>query len=120
MYCKNCGKEIDDKAYVCIHCGAKQEEDSHQITIVPPPQKEKNGFAITGFVFSFFSWTVIFGILSFIFSLVGCIKSRKPNVGGRGLAIVGLIFSTICLAAIAIIVINFGNALNELLPIFEQ
>ena len=23
MYCKNCGKEIDDKAYVCPHCGVK-------------------------------------------------------------------------------------------------
>ncbi len=21
MFCKNCGKEIDDKATVCIHCG---------------------------------------------------------------------------------------------------
>ncbi len=22
MFCKNCGKEIDDNAMVCIHCGA--------------------------------------------------------------------------------------------------
>ena len=22
MFCQNCGKEIDDKAVVCIHCGA--------------------------------------------------------------------------------------------------
>ena len=21
MYCKNCGKEIDDKAVICVHCG---------------------------------------------------------------------------------------------------
>lgn len=21
MFCRNCGKEIDDKAVVCIHCG---------------------------------------------------------------------------------------------------
>lgn len=21
MFCKNCGKEIDDKAAICIHCG---------------------------------------------------------------------------------------------------
>lgn len=25
MYCKNCGKEIDDKAYVCVHCGARTD-----------------------------------------------------------------------------------------------
>lgn len=23
MYCNNCGKEIDDKAYICPHCGVK-------------------------------------------------------------------------------------------------
>jgi len=23
MYCKNCGKEIDDKAIVCVHCGVE-------------------------------------------------------------------------------------------------
>jgi len=22
MFCSNCGKEIDDKAVVCVHCGA--------------------------------------------------------------------------------------------------
>ena len=21
MFCKNCGKEIDDKAAICVHCG---------------------------------------------------------------------------------------------------
>ena len=25
MYCNNCGKEIDDKAYVCPYCGVKVE-----------------------------------------------------------------------------------------------
>lgn len=23
MYCQNCGKEIDDKAVVCVHCGVE-------------------------------------------------------------------------------------------------
>lgn len=25
MFCTNCGKEIDDNAYVCIHCGVKTD-----------------------------------------------------------------------------------------------
>lgn len=25
MYCKNCGKEIDDNAAICIHCGVAQD-----------------------------------------------------------------------------------------------
>lgn len=24
MYCTNCGKEIDNSAFVCVHCGVKQ------------------------------------------------------------------------------------------------
>ncbi len=26
MFCKNCGKEIDDKAAICIHCGVATNE----------------------------------------------------------------------------------------------
>ena len=28
MYCTNCGKEIDDKAVVCIHCGVAINDSS--------------------------------------------------------------------------------------------
>lgn len=24
MFCRNCGKEMDDKAYVCVNCGVKK------------------------------------------------------------------------------------------------
>ena len=30
MYCKNCGKEIDEKAYVCVHCGVRTENKAVQ------------------------------------------------------------------------------------------
>ena len=33
MYCNNCGKEIDDKAFVCIHCGAKQNSNSEDCPV---------------------------------------------------------------------------------------
>ncbi len=26
MFCKNCGKEIDDQSTVCPNCGAQQQE----------------------------------------------------------------------------------------------
>ncbi len=26
MYCKNCGQQIDDNAYVCIHCGVRTSD----------------------------------------------------------------------------------------------
>lgn len=32
MYCKNCGKEIDDKAVVCVHCGVATGNQIHTST----------------------------------------------------------------------------------------
>lgn len=26
MFCKNCGKEIDDKAVICVHCGVATKD----------------------------------------------------------------------------------------------
>ena len=26
VYCTNCGKQIDEKAIICVHCGAQQRE----------------------------------------------------------------------------------------------
>lgn len=31
MYCKNCGKEIDNKAAICIHCGISTKDDESRI-----------------------------------------------------------------------------------------
>ncbi len=28
MYCKNCGKQIDDKAEICVYCGVRQKEQT--------------------------------------------------------------------------------------------
>lgn len=30
MFCSNCGKEIDDKAVICIHCGCATKNQSEQ------------------------------------------------------------------------------------------
>lgn len=27
MYCKNCGRQIDDNAYLCIHCGVRVQDE---------------------------------------------------------------------------------------------
>lgn len=32
-FCKNCGKEIDDNAVVCPHCGVIQKEELVQNTV---------------------------------------------------------------------------------------
>lgn len=62
MFCSNCGKEIDDKAVVCLNCGcATNNTEKH---------KNSNNGCLTGFLivivalsFIFFTFSVIAGFL---------------------------------------------------------
>lgn len=63
MFCKNCGKEIDDKAVVCVNCGVTTNEEG-----LNPDDKPSIGL----------------NILSFFIPLVGLIlyftmKKQTPN-----------------------------------------
>lgn len=67
MFCKYCGKEIDDKAYVCIHCG-KIVGDARDI------QQATNGEENSTFGY---------GVLGFFIPIVGLVlyfvwKNEKP------------------------------------------
>ena len=66
MFCKNCGKEIDEKSYVCPYCGIKTDTDKAEKT-------DENSGSRAG-------W----GILSFLIPLVGLIlfltwKQDRPK-----------------------------------------
>ena len=58
MYCKNCGKEIDDKAVICIYCGCATGNGTVNVS-----SEEKNNTpkGWVGFLFGFF-----FGILGLL------------------------------------------------------
>ena len=67
MFCKNCGKEIDDNAYVCPYCGVKVEH-ANESTKLDADSGSKAGW----------------GILSFLIPLVGLIlflvwKNERPQ-----------------------------------------
>jgi len=55
-------------------------------------KKKFSGFAIAGFVLSFFGITSILGI---IFSSIGLSKTKNKKKRGRGLAIAGLVIGII-------------------------
>lgn len=42
MYCSNCGKEIDDKAVVCIHCGVATANMHQTVQSSQPVQQQPN------------------------------------------------------------------------------
>ena len=62
MYCKNCGKEISDNAYVCPNCGVKVATET--------APRQKNNKALIGFIFSFFIPLVGLAIAAIVISAV--------------------------------------------------
>lgn len=87
MYCNNCGKEIDDKAYICPHCGVKTK------TIIQDDEP------IGGL-----------GILCFFFPIVGLIlyliwQETKPikSKGAGKAALWGLVTGVALIVIVAIV-----------------
>lgn len=39
MFCRNCGKEIDDKAVICVHCGCLTNSDQTVDEIISQSQE---------------------------------------------------------------------------------
>lgn len=101
MYCTNCGKEIDDKAVVCPHCGVATD-NYVELEKVAEPTKKVNGLGIAGFVVGLSS--LAFGIYLLIACIVGLVLSiiavkNKPKCGKcNGLATAGLIISIVSMA----------------------
>lgn len=108
MFCSNCGKQVNDNDNVCPYCGAALHDNPGYQQPGPmnnggynqynqqyqynnqPAESRTNGFAIAGFVLSFFFW-----LLGLIFSVIGLNKSKIMNDSGRGLAIAGIVISII-------------------------
>lgn len=94
MYCKNCGKEIDDKAAVCVYCGVPTKEAAGE-------KNKVNGLGVAGFILSLLSlwlgmYYCIASILGLILSAVGMGKSKECSKC-NGLAVAGLILSILSL-----------------------
>ncbi len=99
MFCKNCGKEIEDTANVCTYCGTPQKEGG---TTMPSMNSDDSGN---------FGWSILgccIPIVGLILFLVW--NKEKPNTAkkaGIG-ALVGVAFSI--LFYVVIFVIGIGSA----------
>ena len=80
MFCKNCGKEIDDKAVVCPYCGVQTEN-------LPVQRSKSNGLAVLGLVFAF-----LIPIVGLILSAIGRVNTTKGDTD-YGLATAGIVIS---------------------------
>ncbi len=110
--CKECGKEISDKAKICPHCGC-------------PVKKKGKGFAITSLVLGIIAcvysvpvfmmsvlsyaagfavtgmavYIMVFAVLSLIFGLVSHFKGckLKKKIAGMVLSIIAIIILTVAI-----------------------
>ena len=75
MYCKHCGKQLSDEAFMCPECGAPTGVKP-PVPIEPPkderttPTAHNTPLGIIGFVLSTFAFVtgIIFGAFLFVFS----------------------------------------------------
>ena len=87
MFCKNCGKEINDNAVICPNCGVQVQEVNQPDVNV---QQSNNTIAIVGFVLSF-----LVALAGLICSIIGYKNAVKENAPYKGLALAGIIISAV-------------------------
>ena len=92
MFCKHCGKELNDQAVICPHCGVQVGN------FINPNQdntnngnKSDNILAIVGFVFAF-----LVPIVGLICSILGY-KQAKNGAPYKNLDYSGIIVSAVAL-----------------------
>ena len=88
MFCTNCGKEINNQAVICPHCGVPTQ-NCNLTQVYTRQNNDKNGIAIAGFVCSFF-----IPLLGWIFGGIGLSRANKRNGKFKGFAISAIIIST--------------------------
>ena len=101
-YCRNCGKEMNDTDNACANCGTKIETVSNNTTVVVNNTNTgSNGIAIAGFVCALLGVNLI----GLILSIIGISNAKKCDGKNKGLAIAGVIISSIRIVLTIILII---------------
>ena len=105
MFCKNCGKDIDDSAVVCPNCGVATDNMAKNTA---PAPAQKNTMALVGFILALLG----FNVIALILSIVGLSNSKKPEFAGdgKGFAIAGIVISCVYIGLYIILFATCGAA----------
>lgn len=94
MFCKKCGKEIDDSAVICPNCGCATDNYAERKVV-----KKEKGSGLVG-------WSIASLVLSFIAPLFGLVM----GMGFKPIAIKENNWKAakLCIAAICLSVLSLG------------
>lgn len=113
MFCKNCGKEIDDNAAVCIHCGHATANAAVAET------KEKRPISVISlcaFILSLIGLFLptLYGLIAeavvLVLSIVGVVFASKKKLRLKGLGIASIVISAIVVVSFAILLLGVAAA----------
>ena len=99
MYCKYCGKIIDDDSKYCVNCGNNMNNDNSGTVPVDAPSK---GFAVLGF------FIPIIGLILYL--VYESKQPKRAKSAGRG-ALIGFITKIVVYIVIIILYIIFTSSM---------
>ena len=117
MFCKTCGKEVNDNAVICPHCGCALKNESVYAE-VKNDVKKINVMCLVGFILSMASLLIsLYGVVAIaglVLSIVGVGQTNRTGERLKGLGIAGIIVSIVSLVY-TFIVILIGISLLSIL-----
>lgn len=109
MFCQNCGKEIGDNAYVCVHCGVKVPGTI--IVREKAPAIPGSGLGIVSLIMGILSIVCCggCGVFAIVGLVTGLISRKKAKEVGQTNpnATAGIVCSFITLAITALLLLLY-------------
>ncbi|MGI6644538.1 MAG: hypothetical protein ACOX28_02150 [Bacilli bacterium] len=110
--CPVCNVNVEDHQNFCPNCGHRfaQPQQVYDYTseveakAVKKEEKKSNGFAIAGFVCSFFS-----PILGWVFGGIGLSNANKMDGTGKGLSIAAIVIASISFVVSFILLMTYNQ-----------
>lgn len=94
-YCARCGAELYDEAVICIKCGCPV--DGMKTPYTSQKSNSYNTLAIVGFILSF-----LYTLVGLILSIIAYKQIKDSGEKGKGLAVAGIVISSISVAFVVL------------------
>ncbi len=107
MFCSNCGKSIDDKAAVCIHCGAPTRNFSANGKAPVDPNEPADKLMI-----------IVSVILPIVGIILGIMEKNNGKIRAGSAYLKTGIISAICITAFTLLVVFLTTILPLILVLF--